>query len=269
MNSIQSALWRKLESFQIDEGDETLTFEKRLAKENGWTLSYSRRVIEEYKRFVFLCAASGHGCTPSHDVDEAWHLHIVYTRSYWDRMCGEVLQRPLHHNPTKGGRAESAKHEDWYARTLRSYRELFGQEPPPDIWPADPNDAVSGEHWKRIDARQNWVIAKRPARLMAGLLVVVSLVGCGSAPILFLVTILVFGVLAILGIIASFFQTNRPNDPRRSSSCSSGGCSSSSTHSSGCSSDSGSGGDCGGGDGGGGGCGSGCGGGCGGGGCGS
>ena len=52
---------------------------------------YAERVVAEYKRFVFLLVCSDQMLAPSEDVDQVWHLHMTYTRSYWDRMCGELL----------------------------------------------------------------------------------------------------------------------------------------------------------------------------------
>jgi len=135
MNTITGGLRARLEGFEIDEPGATLPFTARLARENGWTFAFAGRVVREYKRFLFLTAAAGHPVTPPEEVDQAWHLHMVYTRSYWDRLCGEVLGRPLHHDPTQGGAAEGAKFHDWYARTLESYLYHFGEAPPPDIWP--------------------------------------------------------------------------------------------------------------------------------------
>jgi len=91
--------------------------------------------VVEYLRFVSLAMVSGHVVTPSEQVDQAWHLHLTYTRSYWLRLCEEVLGRPLHHGPTRGGEAESRKYVEQYERTLRSYEEIFGVRPPADIWP--------------------------------------------------------------------------------------------------------------------------------------
>jgi hypothetical protein len=126
---------RRIEAFQIDEGTPDLSFRDRLARENRWTKSYADRVIREYLRFVTLAMTAGHTVTPSDQVDQAWHLHLTYTHSYWDRLCGEVLGRPLHHGPTRGGRSESDKYWECYQRTLASYQSLFGQPPPRDIWP--------------------------------------------------------------------------------------------------------------------------------------
>lgn len=99
MNSEQRELWSTIRSFDIDGGPASLTFSKRLARENGWSVGYAERVVDEYRKFVFLCMASGHKCTPSDEVDQAWHLHMIYTESYWTRFCGEVLPRSLTMSP--------------------------------------------------------------------------------------------------------------------------------------------------------------------------
>lgn len=52
-------LWSKILAFDIDGGPATLTFARRLARENGWTYTYAERVIEEYRKFVFLCMVAG------------------------------------------------------------------------------------------------------------------------------------------------------------------------------------------------------------------
>ena len=93
-----SELWAKLEALDLD-GGAALTVSKRLARDNGWTSAFAQRVVLEYKRFVYLAATCGHPVTPSDEVDQAWHLHLVYTRSYCDELCGQVLGFALHHGP--------------------------------------------------------------------------------------------------------------------------------------------------------------------------
>jgi uncharacterized protein (TIGR04222 family) len=153
-------LCRKILDFEIDEGTPELSFRDRLARENGWTKGYAQRVIDEYLRFVCLAMVSGHVVTPSDQVDQAWHLHLTYTRSYWDRLCGEVLKRPLHHGPTRGGTAESVKYHDQYARTIESYAKLFGQSPPADIWPPSEIRFGSDLSHVRVNTSRHWVIPK-------------------------------------------------------------------------------------------------------------
>lgn len=127
------ALWAKVEAFQIDEKGAPYPFSARLAKEQRWSSRLAMEAIEEYKRFMFLAVAAGHPVTPSHTVDEVWHLHLIYTRSYWEDLCIKTLDRVIHHEPGNGKDADSVKHQQQYDRTLESYRRFFG-EPPRAIW---------------------------------------------------------------------------------------------------------------------------------------
>jgi len=129
-------LLERIESFSLDEPDAALPFTARLAREQGWSHAFAARVVREYRRFVYLAMTAGHAVTPSEEVDQAWHLHLVYTRSYWQKFCGEVLGRELHHEPTTGGARESGKFVNWYSKTLDSYQTTFGEPAPREIWPA-------------------------------------------------------------------------------------------------------------------------------------
>ncbi len=156
------ALRARLEAFDLDEAGASLPFNARLARDNGWSPPFAARVVAEYKRFVFLAMRAGHPVTPSDEVDQAWHQHLCYTRSYWDALCGEVLGAPLHHGPTRGGQSEGQKFADWYARTLQSYREWFGEEPPRDIWPPSEIRFGQATQFRRLNTRSFWMV-KKPA----------------------------------------------------------------------------------------------------------
>ncbi|MCU0736684.1 MAG: hypothetical protein MUF20_14420, partial [Methylotetracoccus sp.] len=137
-----------------------MPFSARLARENGWSQDFARRVIEEYKRFLFLVSVSDHMLTPSEAVDEAWHLHLVYSQSYWEDLCGKVLERPLHHQPTNGGQAQAAHFRDCYERTLDAYEDWFSIPAPKDIWPrAAVRFAVDGEI-RRVNTADVWIVKK-------------------------------------------------------------------------------------------------------------
>ncbi|MBM3979664.1 MAG: hypothetical protein FJ304_05165 [Planctomycetes bacterium] len=133
MSADRPGLLARIQAFDIDGGDVALPFAARLARENGWSRAYAARVVEEYKRFAFLATTGRAPVCPSEDVDAAWHLHLTYTKSYWQRFCADTLGRPLHHEPTKGGPAEGAKHLAMYADTLTAYRAAFGHAPPADV----------------------------------------------------------------------------------------------------------------------------------------
>ena len=160
----QRARYERISGFALDEPGSEFPFSSRLARDCDWSREYALRVIGEYRRFSFLAVSAGHPVTPSDQVDQAWHLHLLYTRSYWERFCGEVLGTALHHEPTRGGPRERSKFSDWYARTLESYRRLFGEEAPPDIWPASAIRFGEDLHFRRVNTRRAWVIAKPWAR---------------------------------------------------------------------------------------------------------
>lgn len=105
----KEALLGRLEAMRIEPEGADRTFVSRLAEENGWTPAYAERVLNEYRRFLFLAVTAGHAVTPSDEVDQAWHLHLAYSRHYWGELCPQILGRPLHHGPTAGGRAEAAR----------------------------------------------------------------------------------------------------------------------------------------------------------------
>ena len=48
MNALEDPLWHKIASFRLDDPNSRFTFSQRLARDNGWTLSYALRVVEEY-----------------------------------------------------------------------------------------------------------------------------------------------------------------------------------------------------------------------------
>jgi hypothetical protein len=157
----QEALWTKLNNLELDEPAASFSFSDRLARENGWTFSFAIRAVEEYKKFIFLICISSHPLTPSDEVDQVWHLHLLYTQSYWIDMCKKILQREIHHGPTRGGNAERNKFKNWYQETKDLYTKTFGQAPPADIWPNE-EKRFRDIHFQRVNVKTHWIIAKPP-----------------------------------------------------------------------------------------------------------
>ena len=91
MESSHAELWERTRTFEIDDGPAEFPFAARLARDNAWTGAFAERVVVEYRRFLHLMMVAGHPVTPSDQVDQAWHLHLTYTHSYWERLCGETL----------------------------------------------------------------------------------------------------------------------------------------------------------------------------------
>ena len=152
--------WRRIVAFDLDAADAQFPFSRRLAFENRWSLYFANRVIDEYKRFCYLAVRAGHRVTPSDEVDQAWHLHLLYSQPYWDVFCAEVLDYPLHHGPTKGGAPEDDKFHVWYEQTKSSYERIFGKTPPPDIWPPATIRFDRGTSFQRVDTSGCWLLPR-------------------------------------------------------------------------------------------------------------
>ena len=160
MTSEQQALFERIWAFPFDESPVVVSFAARLARDNGWSIGFTARVISEYRRFVFLAVAARHPVSPSDQVDQVWHLHLLYTDSYWTRFCQNTLSMALHHHPTRGGDAEREKFHGWYAKTLDSYRRFFLAEPPADIWPAAHVRFGEDIHYQRVNTARYWLVRK-------------------------------------------------------------------------------------------------------------
>lgn len=226
-------LWVKLKRFDLEQLGGSYTYADRLAAENGWSKGFTLRVIDEYRRFLYLAARAGHKVTPSTVIDEAWHLHLLYTESYWDDLCATVLERPLHHGPTKGGAAEEEKFRDWYQRTLASYRETFGEEAPADIWP-NGKGARNGhsKRYRLVDSARYFVLPRPTTGHLTRVVALgavgavfagaakrdASIVEIGDLVLLIVITLIVGLILHFTGP-----ARKRRGDHESSGSCS-GGC---------------------------------------------
>lgn len=138
----------------LDKAAIDLPFSQRLARENGWTAEYALRFIHEYKRFIYLTCISPDEMTPSDEVDQAWHLHLVYSRDYLGEFCPRVLKRELHHGPAEGGTYEAQRFEQNYTRTLKLYGQVFGEKSPKDIWPPASIRFIAPEKYRRVSKRE-------------------------------------------------------------------------------------------------------------------
>ncbi len=167
MSALQNDLWQRLQQHEIGPSDASLTFAERLARENRWSVDYAQRIILEYKRFCYLAITAGSEVTPSDAVDQAWHLHLTYSRDYWQVFCPRVLGSDLHHGPTAGGQIERERYYDQYAATLKAYEEAFGEAPPTDIWPDASRRFLTDPKGIRVNPEDTMILTRGQAALTA------------------------------------------------------------------------------------------------------
>ncbi len=212
----------KLAAFQIDHGTPEFSFTARLARDNRWTLDFTQRAVREYLRFVYLASISERPVTPSVAVDQVWHFHLCYTRSYWTELCQDVLNGPLHHGPTRGGLEEGIKYREQYDYTRDLYRGEFGEVAPDDIWPSSDRrfalDAgpvsLTRERFLIIEKAQLWSFGRAAAMVCVATLASGAVAQSGGD---IAMAVLALGALAVL-----FWWLSRRGDKKDKKSGGSG-----------------------------------------------
>jgi len=183
----QQALRKRIESWSFDPEGSPPTFLRGLAHDNGWSVGHAARVIAEYRRFLFLGAVADHPVSPSDPIDQAWHRHLLDTRAYWEEFCPQVLGRPLHHTPSRGGAQERQRLLHDYRLTLESYAAIYAKPPQADLWPPPEKrfgqacPVLGVETWRGWLIPQTWMGARglgRPGLLLPLLLVGLAVSGC-------------------------------------------------------------------------------------------
>lgn len=135
---------------------------------------------------------------------------MIYTRSYWDDLCDNVLQRKLHHGPTKGGKSEGVKFDIMYTDTILAYADFFGEQAPLDIWPSN-KERFSDIDFQRVNTQRNWILPK-PSLLVQQMLAMIVVcftamfcIQAANVDILFAVVVSV----VVIGVIVFFVLMNR------------------------------------------------------------
>ncbi|GMG84694.1 hypothetical protein LNKW23_39100 [Paralimibaculum aggregatum] len=206
------ALWERVAGYDFDHDPEPGArppergFAERLAALCRWRRSTAEAAIAEYRRFAYLAVLVPHRAVPSVAVDLVWHAHLADTRGYWERFCGDVLGRPLHHRPSGGGRAEAARLKADYARTLTSYRRVFGEDPPLRFWPHPEGRFAAGSEPRLFAPHGERAMPRRliaaPAMMSAGSLLFAGGIGAGwSLPLGFGAFLMLVGGAMTLGAL--------------------------------------------------------------------
>ncbi|SMC81338.1 hypothetical protein [Moheibacter sediminis] len=137
-------LWNAIEDFDFDVPLSEFNFSTRLAKENFWTEAFTHQAILEYKKFMYLAATSDSMVSPSEIVDQVWHEHLVFTKSYQE-FC-ELLGKQIQHIPSTHHKGELQKFKQAKEDTQVLYNKVFGEQPR-NIW--DKSDMFQGLNLKK------------------------------------------------------------------------------------------------------------------------
>ena len=184
----------------------------------GWSKRFARRAVDEYLCFLELAIQFGAQQSPSHIVDQAWHIHLQFTKDYWEYLCPTILGFNLHHVPTTKSKEASEQNYKQYVNTLDNYEQLFGS-PDPHFWPRP------SEGTEPLKAPQNENGARLP--MLAVIASVVLLLSVGAADFKFLprvsgkdfltyygIVLFVYNVLGgIILLLERKWRSNEKNSP--------------------------------------------------------
>jgi hypothetical protein len=101
----------------------------KLVHQYNWQHKHAVIVVHMYKNFLFLNAKYGekYKLTPSEEIDEIWHLHILETKKY-RKDCYAIFGKYFDHNPMsfKGDiKANYTEMAQSFNKMLELYRKEF------------------------------------------------------------------------------------------------------------------------------------------------
>lgn len=98
---------------------------RRTCQRLGWDDAKARQLDWEYRAFLFLTVElSSLGVSPTSDIDEVWHDHILHTEKY-AMDCDFMFGRFRHHHPHAPDDKRSI-HPEAAARITSFLTEHFG-----------------------------------------------------------------------------------------------------------------------------------------------
>lgn len=144
-------LWLKLNLMNADGLQAFAPLMDMMQKQMGQNAETAQRVIEEYRKFLFLAMRAGHQVIPPGPVNDAWMMHLQNAQNYWESLGQMITERP-------GAQGVDARQfasiADAWKATLESYEKIFGMKPPMDIWgtgPAAENPWMQAMNsWKKM-----------------------------------------------------------------------------------------------------------------------
>ncbi|TAF32145.1 MAG: hypothetical protein EAZ57_09905 [Cytophagales bacterium] len=155
----QTLLVNKILSYQFPKG-----FADRLCKEQNWTADFTNLCLQEYLKFMCLASIKP-SAVPSKAIDEVWHLHLIYTKSYWADFLPNYTGKTIHHEPEEPNQTPKTGGRNAYQETLDSYQALFGAYPKA-IWhykkpiaTKDTSAPVPQKSFIRQIAQRFWIVS--------------------------------------------------------------------------------------------------------------
>jgi hypothetical protein len=113
----------------------------RYLRDRGRSLHEAERCFLALKQFLVVCAMTDEPRSPTTDVDEMWHVAMLFSRPYAE-FCERVLGRFIHHEPLT-----DVAERRVYAATRRDAARIFGRLDTA-YWPAGAEAHLCGSRYE-------------------------------------------------------------------------------------------------------------------------
>ncbi|HTH93256.1 MAG TPA: hypothetical protein VL576_02130 [Candidatus Paceibacterota bacterium] len=136
LNVDKLQLWKNIRNYNFGSPDSLISFIGHTAIRLGWSTETTRRVFEEYKKFVYLSVISHGHTVPSDMIDKVWQRHFD-DRVIYEEFCMDYIGYSLDMNIIREyaeGDDEGHSLHGRYLDTLALYQKEFGVVPPSSIW---------------------------------------------------------------------------------------------------------------------------------------
>lgn len=90
---VNPVLWGKIEQLDLS------LISDRLIIKHKWPKDRADEAIHGYRQYLYLTQTLGKPISPTSDIDEVWHQHILHTNKY-ELDCQKIFGKFLHHFPT-------------------------------------------------------------------------------------------------------------------------------------------------------------------------
>ncbi len=128
-------LWLKLNMMSAEGLQAFAPLAQMMQQQMGTNAEMAQRVIEEYRKFLFLAMRAGHQVIPPGIINDVWMMHLQNAQNYWETLGQMIGERPMTQGIDPKNLGTMA---DAWAATLKSYEQIFGTKPPMDIWGSGP-----------------------------------------------------------------------------------------------------------------------------------
>ena len=84
--------------YKVIESLDFTFLEERMKRKFDWSDQRTKNAIRRYIQYLYIVSVEDNPVSPTKDVDEVWHQHILHTRLY-EEHCQKIYGKMLHHQP--------------------------------------------------------------------------------------------------------------------------------------------------------------------------